>query len=178
MQFCHWNEFVRHVFVYIHRPLYGWLLRSEQRPVRSQMQGIWRFISLHSLILSLVLNDIYGGSLGGMEKRAVWVKASHASVSSPRSERSSSSEAPSGDSSFLYYSNVALSIKHCVQRKNKKKKRNEKRRNVRILANEIINLWYFLINSDFYKVRTVVFVILICIVNNLSYELYVYKQHI
>lgn len=92
------------------------------------MQGTWRLISVHSLILSLVLNDNYGGSLGGMDekKRAVCVKASHASVSSPHSERSSSSESPFGDLRFLYYSNVALSIKHCVQRKNKKRKEKKK----------------------------------------------------
>lgn len=55
------------------------------------------------------------------------MKTSHASVSSPHSERSSSSEAPSGDSRFLYYINVALNIKHCVQRKIKKvKKRKNK----------------------------------------------------
>jgi len=43
--------------------------------IRSQMQGIWRFISVLSLILSLVLNDIYAGLLEGMEK--VGWKASH-----------------------------------------------------------------------------------------------------
>lgn len=87
------------------------------------MQGIWRLISVHSLILSLVLNDIYGGLLERMEKGAVWVKASHASVSSLRSERSSSSEAPFWRFGiFILHANVALSIKHCVQRKIKKRK--------------------------------------------------------
>lgn len=46
----------------------------------------------------------------------------------------------SGESRFLYYSNVALSIKHCVQRKIKKEtEKKKKRRNVRISVNEIIN---------------------------------------
>lgn len=68
------------------------------------------------------------------------MKASHASVSSLRSERSSSSEAPFWRFEiFILHANVALSIKHCVQRKIKNKIK-ERRRDVRILANEIINL--------------------------------------
>lgn len=82
-------------------------------------------VNFCSFINSLVLNDIYGGSIEGMEKEDCLSEdlSCFCFLSPFLSERPSSSEAPFWRLEiFILHANVALSIKHCVQRKIKKKK--------------------------------------------------------